>query len=207
MSMRRFLFFDQLVFAFGAERDRGSVSAVVTDESGQGLIEAAALMAVLVMIMVYAVDYGYFFIVSANLTSSARTAAQFSIAGYQSVGQSALPAAGSPNTAGTIAALALADLGGLTKSTTVTAISVCSKGIGTSGNYTKCASYSYVGGSTPYTTTSTTATQADPEAPTFYLNRVDVTYTVQPPIPISVIGTSLIPSLNFHRFVVMRAED
>ncbi len=165
------------------------------------------MMVMMTLLIIYSVDYGYFFIVAANLTSAARNATEFSIQGYQSPGQQSLPTAGPPNTADTVAALALADLGGLAKSTTVTTITVCSKGLGTSNDYTKCATYNYKGGSTPYTTTTSTATEADPEAPTFYLNRVDVTYTVQPPIPISLFGLSLVPDTSFHRAVVMRAED
>lgn len=164
-------------------------------------------MTLMVIVSLYSVDFGYFFIVAANLTSSSRSAAQFSIQGFQTPAEGALPTPGPPNTSGTVAALALADLGSLAKSATVTAVQVCSKSLGTSGDFVKCASYSYAGGSTPYTTTTSTDAQADPEAPTFYMNRVDVTYTVQPPIPLSVLGTSLLPSLNFHRFLVMRVED
>jgi hypothetical protein len=47
----------------------------------------------------------------------------------------------------------------------------------------------------------------DPEAPTFLLNRVDVTYTVQPPIPLSFFSYPLLPSMKFHRQVSMRAMD
>jgi hypothetical protein len=41
----------------------------------------------------------------------------------------------------------------------------------------------------------------DPESPQFQLNRVDVVYTVTPPVPIPV---SIVPSLTFHRMVEMR---
>uniref|UniRef100_A0A7V5CS00 Pilus assembly protein n=1 Tax=Acidobacterium capsulatum TaxID=33075 RepID=A0A7V5CS00_9BACT len=181
--------------------------ALCRETEGQSLLETAVMMVVMTLLIIYSVDYGYFFIVAANLTSAARNAAEFSIQGYQSPGQQSLPTAGPPNSADTVAALALADLGDLAKSTTVTTITVCSKQLGTSNNYTKCATYNYTGGSTPYSTTTTTATEADPEAPTFYLNRVDVTYKVQPPIPISLFGANLVPSTSFHRAVVMRAED
>jgi len=177
------------------------------ESAGQSLLETAVMMVVMTLLFIYAIDYGYFFIVAANLTSAARNATEFSIQGYDSPGQQSLPAAGPPGTADTVAALALSDLGGLAKSTTLTTIKVCSKVLGTSNGYTKCATYSYQGGSTPYTTTTSTATEEDPEAPTFYLNRVDVTYTVQPPIPISLFGTNLVPDTSFHRSVVMRAED
>lgn len=181
--------------------------ALCGNRSGQSLVETAAVLSAAALLIIYAVDFGYFFIVAANLTSSARNAAEYSIQGFQTPGQSSLPAAGPPSTSGTVGAIALADLGSLLNSSTVTAISVCSKGIGTSGNYVDCTSYTTGSGSKPFSPTSSLATQADPEAPTFYLNRVDVTYTIQPPIPISVLGANLVPNLNFHRFVVMRAED
>jgi hypothetical protein len=41
----------------------------------------------------------------------------------------------------------------------------------------------------------------DPESPNFQLNRVDVVYTVTPPVPIPV---SILPTLTFHRMVEMR---
>ena len=162
-------------------------------------------MTLMTTVIIYSIDFGYFFMVAANLTSSARNAAQLSIMGFQTPGQATLPIAGPPNLVGSVASLALADLGSLANAATVSAINVCSKGIGTSGNFVKCSSYSSSG--TTYSATSSVALESDPEAPTFYLNRVDVTYTVKPPVPISVIGTSLVPNLNFHRFVVMRAED
>ncbi len=160
----------------------------------------------MVTLTVYSVDFGYFFIVAANLTSSARGAAQSSILGFQTPGQLTLPPAGPPSLVGSVANVALADLGSLANSTTVSAISVCSKSLGTVGNLVKCASYTATNGGSSYTTTASNAPQADPEA-NFYMNRVDVTYTVNPPIPISVLGASLVPNLKFHRFVVMRAED
>ncbi len=163
-------------------------------------------MSLSTMLIVYSIDFGYFFVVAANLTAASRNAVQSSILGFQAPGQGTLPAAGPPNVAGTVANLALAGLGALSNSTTVSAIKVCSKAIGTSGNFVECSSYGAPTGGT-YAVTSSVAAAADPEAPVFYLNRVDVTYTVTPPIPISVLGASLVPNLNFHRFVVMRAED
>ncbi len=192
------------VFPEGA---RETLVVLWRSQSGQSLIEASAVLAVTMTLCTYAVDFGYFFIVAANLTSSSRTAAQFSIQGFETPGQTTLATAGPPSTAGSVAALALADLGSLPLSTTVTAITVCSKSLGVTGNFVNCAAYSTGSASGTYTSTSSTATMEDPEAPTFYLNRVDVTYTVQPPIPISLLTASLVPNLNFHRYVVMRAED
>ena len=153
----------------------------------------------LVLLAAFAVDYGYFFIVAANLSSSSRNAVEYSVQGYESPGQSSLPAAGPMTSATSISALAVGDLSGLVSSSTTTAVQVCSKAVGVSGNVTQCASYG------PSNTSYTPGT--DPEAPRFLLNRVDVTYTVQPPIPLNIFSYTLLPSLNFHRQVSMRVLD
>jgi Flp pilus assembly protein TadG len=170
--------------------------------SGQSLVEVALFLPLLVVCAAYAVDFGYFFIVSANLNSSTRNAAEYSIQGYQSPAQTALPVAGPGTTTATVASLALADLAGLANSATQATVQVCSKAVGITGKVTNCSSYG------PAVSTSTaTAPQTDPEAPTFLLNRVDVTYTVEPPIPLSFFSVSLLPSMSFHRFVSMRVMD
>lgn len=170
--------------------------------SGQSLIEVAVLLPLLLLCAAYGVDFGYFFLVSANLNSATRSAVEYSVQGYQSAGQITLPAAGPSSTATSVSSLALGDLAGLASSATQATVQVCSKSIGVSGNVTKCSSYGpSVAGS------NSVAPQTDPEAPLFLLNRVDVTYTVQPPIPLRFFSVSLLPNLAFHRFVSMRVMD
>jgi hypothetical protein len=156
-------------------------------------------MPLLVLLIGYATDFGYFFIVAANVTSAARNAAEYSIQGFASPGQSALAFAGPLTTTTSVSAAVLSDMGTLLNSSTLTAVQVCSKSLGTLGNLANCANY---GASAP----TYIATQ-DPEAPYFVLHRVDVTYTVQPPIPISFFKVSLLPQMQFHRQVSMRALD
>jgi hypothetical protein len=169
---------------------------------GQSLLEVAVFLPLLVLCAAYAVDFGYFFIVSSNLTSSTRSAAEYSIQGYESPGQTTLPAAGPSSSTASVAALALGDLAGLANTATQASVQVCSKSIGVTGNVTNCSSY----GPTVSTNTSTAAL-TDPEAPTFLLNRVDVTYTVEPPIPLNFFNVSLLPTLALHRYVSMRVMD
>ncbi len=157
------------------------------------------MMPVLMLLMAYAIDFGYFFIAEANITSAARNATQYSIMGYQGPAQSSLPPAGPVSTINSVAAAAMADMGSLLASSTTTTVQVCSKMNGMTGSLPKCTSYG------PSGTAYTPAT--DPEAPTFVLQRVDVTYTVQPPVPMSFFSVSLLPSLQFHRQVSMRAMD
>lgn len=168
-------------------------------DQGQSLLETAVFLPILILLIAYAVDFGYFFIVAANLASSSRNAVEYSVQGYQSPGQTTLPSAGPMSDVTTVSGLAVEDLSGLISYSTTTTVQVCSKEIGVTSNVTKCSSYGPTG------TSYTPAT--DPEAPTFLLNRVDVTYTVQPPIPLSFFSHPLLPSLKFHRQVSMRALD
>ncbi len=153
----------------------------------------------MVLLMAYAVDYGYFFIAAAGITSATRSAAEYSIAGYQAPGQPTLPPAGPDTTTNTVSAEAIAGLATFNTSSTTTSVQVCSKSNGVSSNRAECTSYG------PSSLSYTPGT--DPEAPNFVLQRVDVTYTVQPPIPLKFFKLSLLPTLAFHRSVSMRALD
>ena len=176
-----------------------AVHRLARETSGQSLLEIAVMMPFLVLLLAYAIDFGYFFIAAANITSAARNAAEYSILGYQSAGASTLPAAGPATTTNSVAATALADLTSLINSSTKTTVQVCSASNGMNGNLPLCTSYG------PTATSYTPA--ADPEAPTFILQRVDITYTVQPPIPMTFFKVSILPNLSFHRQVSMRAMD
>ena len=168
-------------------------------DKGQSLIETALFLPVLILLVAYAVDFGYMFIVAANLASSSRNAAQYSIQGFAAPDQGMLPVAGPITDPTTVAGLAVSDMSSLAIAATTTTVQVCSKEIGIVSNVTQCASYGPAG--TFYTPGT------DPEAPTFLLNRVDVTYTIRPPIPFTFFSYQLVPSLKFHRQVSMRVLD
>jgi len=169
------------------------------DVKGQSLLEVAVMMPLLVLLMGYAIDFGYFFVAAANVTSAARNAAEYSVQGYQSPGQGSLPVAGPAGTLTSVTATALGDMASLLHATALTRVEVCTKALGMSGNTAKCGSYGAAG--------ATYAAAVDPEAPRFVLQQVDVTYTIQPPVPMSLFTVSLLPSMEFHRRVVMRAMD
>lgn len=169
------------------------------DHSGQSLLEIAVIAPLLTLLVAYAVDFGYFFVAAATLTSAAKNAVQYSVEGTLSATQAKLPAPGSLTTTGSVAALAMTGLSSLAASSTTATIAVCSKANGISGNSALCTSYG------PSATSY--AADVDPEAPRFYLQRVDITYTVQPPVPLSFFSVSLLPNLSFHRQVSMRAVD
>lgn len=169
---------------------------------GGSILEVAVFLPVFLLCAAYGVEFAYLYVVAANITSSARSAAEYSIQGYQSPGQTALPAAGSATTASSVSALAYGDLSGIAGTSAGATVQVCSKSVGISGNVTKCLSYG------PAVSSNTaTAAETDPEAPTFLLNRVDVSYTVQPPIPLTWFKVALLPNLTFHRHVSMRVMD
>jgi Flp pilus assembly protein TadG len=175
------------------------LSRFAAETSGQSLIEFAVFLPLMVLLVGYAVDFGYFFLVAANLTTAARSSVEYSIQGYQSAGQSALPVAGPITTTASVAALAVGDFSNFLQSSTTTTVEVCTKELGMNGSVPSCGSFG------PTATSYVPA--ADPEAPAFVLQRVDVTYTVQPPIPMNFFSVPLLPQMQFHRQVSMRAMD
>jgi len=172
---------------------------------GSSLIETALVMPILILILCFAIDIGYFFIVAANLVSSSRNAVLYSGQGFVSPTQQ-LP---SPGTAGSladtagVAGLAGGDLSGLANMSSKTSVQVCSKQIGitqTSNGYiTNCSTF-------PSGALSFTPDQ-DPESANGMLTqRVDVVYTVVPPIPVDFF-TFTMPPLTVHWQAEMRATD
>lgn len=177
----------------------GNLRRITREPGGQSLLEVALMLPFLVLLIGYAVDFGYFFLVAANLTSAARNATEYSIQGFESPGGGRLPAAGPLTSTASVAAAAVGDMGSLLNSSATTSVEVCSQASGSSGNLPICSAYGPAD--------ITYAVDTDPEAPHFMLQRVDVTYTVQPPIAISLFGIPLLGSLKFHRQVSMRAME
>lgn len=167
-------------------------------QQAQSLIEVALFVPIFTLLVCYAVDLGYFYLVAASLSSSARNAAEYSIQGNAATASSKLPSGGPVSTTTSVAALAVGDLASLFNSSVSTSVYVCSNSIVTGSHPSRCASYG--------TTALSYAADADPESSLFQLNRVDVVYTISPPIPLAFSGTSLnmIPT-SFHRTVEMRA--
>jgi len=173
---------------------------------GSSLIETAMVVPILVLMLCFAIDIGYFFIVAANLVSSSRNAVLYSGQGFVSPAQQQLPSAGTSgslaDTAG-VAGLAGGDMSGLANMATKTTVQVCSKNIGvtqTSNGYiTNCSTF-------PSNSLSFTPDQ-DPESTNGMLTqRVDVVYTVSPPIPIDFFGFTM-PAASIHWSAEMRAID
>ncbi len=161
-------------------------------QDGQSLIEIALMIPIFTILVCYAVDFGFFFMVASSLNSAARNAAEYSIQGTSSPAQAAEPSAT------VVANLALAGIGLSGASTSTVSVRICSSAVGVnaSNNTTQCATPTTGAGAV------TGTPDVDPESPKFQLNRVDVVYTVTPPVPIPV---SIFPTRTFHRMVEMRA--
>jgi hypothetical protein len=166
-------------------------------QQAQSLLEVAVFVTFFIPLVCYAIDLGYFYIVAAALSSSARNAVEYSIQGNGTASQAKLPAAGPITTTNSVAALAVGDLSSFFNSSVSTSVYVCTNSLVTSSHRSNCQSYG--------PTTLSYAADTDPES-TMKLNRVDVVYTISPPIPLGFSGTSLnmIPT-SFHRTAEMRA--
>lgn len=175
-------------------------------DCGSSMIETALVLPILILMLCFGIDIGYFFIVAANLVSSSRNAVLYSGQGFLAPGQQQLPLSG---TAGSlvdgagVAGLAAGDLSGLANMTTRTRIQVCSKKLGitqtSTGYVTKCSTFP--------SGTLNVAPDQDPASNYGMLTqRVDVVYTVSPPIPVDFF-TFTMPALTVHWQAQMRALD
>jgi len=186
---------------------------LASNESGQSMIETVLLMPLLLTIVLNAVNMGYICLMALNLEAAPRVAAEYSIMGFETPAASFLPDAGPSGTNTSVSYLAYQDMTGSISSPATASVQVCSQTVGISAaGVTTCTSF----GSASFTGL---AAAADPEAPSFVLNRVDVKYTFNPIIPGRVFNLGLIPSgicsasggggvvCTFHRQVSMRAMN
>jgi len=191
-----------------------TIRKLARNSSGQALIETAIMLPLLLVIVLNAVNFAFFFLMALNITSSSRSSGIYSVMGGATPAVKALPPAGPQTTASSVSYLAYQDLTGAvsTPSTSNTGINVCSSTVGITGKgsttATTCTSNG-AGGGFP------SSAEADPEAPSFLLGRVDVAYQFSPPIPFSTFNLIVLAAPNcvssggtvtctFYRHVVMR---
>src|SRR5579862_7483403 len=141
--------------------------------SGQALIETALILPLLLMIVLNAVNFAYFFLMALNITSASRSGGIYSVMGNATPATIPLPSAGPATTTTTVSYLAYQDLTGAVYSPSTNAgVQVCSSSVGVLnvGKATmqaKCATYGSIG--------SFPAADVDPEknkgktAPAFLL--------------------------------------
>lgn len=165
-------------------------------EDGQSLLETAVAMPLLLGIAFNLINLGYLWFMVLTLAAAPRQGVQYATQGGQAITRAA-----APNTTA-VSTLVYDNMTnavhGATNSNT--SVRVCSntKGVDPNTHLALCDSFG------PAFTFSALA--ADPEAPGFVLNRVDVGYTVTPLIPGSAFNVVLPPSpLLFRRQVSMRS--
>lgn len=177
--------------------------------SGQSLVETALMIPLLLLLILNAVNVGYFFLVTLNLTSATRTGIEYAIAGSSTPSNGPLPTAGG-STATTVSSLISAELGSLNSGTLQ--VQICSLNLGSSTTSPPTSSCQSSGGTFP-------SPDPDPEwstSPGFALNRVDVSYrfnTLIPATPFNLIVASFPSctsssgsvSCTFSRHAEMRA--
>jgi Flp pilus assembly protein TadG len=177
---------------------RRNATTLVRDRNGQALVEVALLLPLMLIVVVNAINAGYYFYVYLNMTTSPRQGVQYSILGGASTLGTNLPEADEVNS------LVSSNITGSIASASGTPIRVCSASIGVTGSGTgqvsKCNNYGGAAG-------TFAGPNPDPEAPYLILNRVDIQYHVSPLIPggiFNLLGPT--SGLTFHRMVEMRAE-
>lgn len=166
-------------------------------EQGQSLLETALSMPLLLGVAFNLINFAYFWFMVLALAAAPRMGVQFSAQGGASVSTSSAPS----TTA--VSQVVYDNMTHLVKgaTSTNTAVRVCSgtssAGVDPNTHIAGCDSFG--------PSFSFAANTADPEAPSFVLNRVDVEYTVTPIISGAAFNVILPSNLKFRRHVSMRS--
>ena len=166
-------------------------------EEGQSLLETAVAMPLLLMVAFNLINLGYFWFMILSLTAVPRMGVQYSTQGGAAIGTSSAPSTAA------VKDLVYENMTNAVHGATTanTAVRVCSAkssaGVDPNTHIAGCDSFGPAF-SFPVNT-------ADPEAPAFVLNRVDVEYTVTPIIPGTAFNVILPSTLHFKRHVSMRS--
>ena len=203
-----------------ASNDDGPVS-LFASRSAQALIETAMVLPILLLLILNAVNFGYLLYVSLNLSSATRSAALYSIQGFDTPAFPELAAApknASPSSStASVAYLIYQDITGALGSASSASVQVCTKSLAqdpsnnwqcvTCSSYTSNCSAAAPSPGGACTASPATSPYCDPES-TFVLNRVDITYTFKPLIPGGAFNLVMLASCGgqctFHRQASMR---
>lgn len=177
--------------------------SLTKDSRGQSLVETALMIPLLLILILNAINFGYFLLVTLNLTSATRNGIEYAIQGSSTPANQTAPAPGtlSQTNADTVASLIAQELGAFNKNSKLT-VKICSLSQGNDGQgHSKCS-------------TSGVSNNADPEpAQGFVLNSIDVTYqfnTIVPTTAFNLVVGALPPcqasgQCRFTRHAEMRA--
>jgi len=172
----------------------------VKGSRGQSLVETALVLPLLLLIVLNVVNFGYFFWVTLNLTAASRTATLYAIEGSYTPSAGVWPSPGPPSNVSSVSYLTVQDMTGPLAGSSSASIQICSpvnidalgSGVNNSGTTTqKSNCVTCTGSSCGTVNTGSPVPSADPEAPSFVLNRVDIVYTFQPLIPGTIFNLPL----------------
>jgi Flp pilus assembly protein TadG len=153
---------------------------------GQALIEYILVLPLVFLLLVNVVNFGGFFYAFVTVANAARAGADYAILGGASVASTHLLT--TPPTPSQIADLITADIKSLPNNPSLS-VSVCQSG-----------------GTT--TATGACTSLVDPEAASYVLTSIDVTYTYKPFIPLfsfpNLHINATLPATTIHRRSVMR---
>lgn len=165
------------------------------NNQGQGLLEAAVTMPLLLGIAFNIINISYFWFAVLALSAAPRHGSQYATQGGAAVQNASAPGATA------VSNLVYENLTNAIKGATTSNVSVqvctSAKGVNSSTHVALCDQFG------PAYSFATPA--ADPEAPVYVLDRVDVAYTVTPIIPGTAFNVVLPSNLTFHRQVSMRS--
>ncbi len=148
--------------------------SLAKDSRGQSLVETAFMIPLLLMLILNAVNFGYFVLVTLNLTSATRDGLEYAIEGSSTPSNGTLPAQGSLSQANadTVEAVIAKELGAFNKNGKLT-VQICSVGGSSGGPDPAC----------------TNGQSADPESNSgFSVIQVGVTYNFKTLIPTSAFN-------------------
>jgi hypothetical protein len=165
-------------------------------EEAHSLIETAVAMPLLLGIAFNLVNLAYFWIIVLTISAAPRLGVEYATQG----GQAITTTASAPGTTA-ISNLVYENLtnaiAGATTSNTSVQVCTNAKGVNSTTHLALCDQFG--------PSFSFPAPAADPEAPLYVLNRVDVVYTVTPIIKGTAFNVILPSNLKFHRQVSMRS--
>jgi Flp pilus assembly protein TadG len=180
---------------------------------GQAMVETALLLPGLLWLVFNVVNFGYFFLMAINIAAAPRSGALYSILGGSTPTGVGLADPGPTTAITSVSYLTLQDMTGAIPAGGSAKVQVCTAKSGVTGTGT-----SQLSACNQYNSSPTYTPGADPEAPAFVLNRVDVTYTFKPLLDQRLFNLVLLATpvctgsgggvtCTFHRQVSMRAMN
>src|SRR5215472_3883861 len=158
-------------------------------DEGQSLLETAFAMPLLLGIAFNMINIGYFWYMILTLSAAPRMGVQYATQGGQSI--QTITAPGTTAISNLVYENMTNAVANATTSNVSVQVCTSAKGVNSSTHVALCDTF---GPSVTYSTTS-----ADPEAPFFVLDKVEVAYTVTPVIQGAAFNIVLPSSLSFHR--------